>query len=645
MARHNDKSRQSKQSSSSSSTTETEVFIKKVHHKKKHSPKSSATEIECYSNNTKDSEKSEKCKPRNKKHSSESERPKPKNKKCSSESDRSDRSEKCKPKKKYSSESESEEKDKCSFDEIYKYYKYRLLEDEQLMVAGSNAYVGARNTVIDTYAQQSALFFDVTAIKYNVDIVDNNKYVFYVRESGTYQLFFSINTDQAGQFSVFVNGVSQNLTRSGNNAGAGQLLITVLLKLQKNDNVVIRNDESSTSTITAKLFIGGSVSGNNATFCLYKIGPAEYPVLDNKWDDNCLSRRKKYLFKKIVEKMILDKELMIKGFNIHGSFYNKTSQDVPVESDVVWENYQNVNGLSWDVSKPTEIVVSEDGVYKIFALLHVNKAAQFTFVVNGVLREETTQGVNKGSAILSLRGMFPLKANDVITLKNHTSASSITLTTNAGGSEASVSAMCEVMKISQLCKPINESCKLNNYHKKSFEKFRAYVLHQKCLSVVGSSANALYLTDTAQYSNLEEALTLQTNALQNNIAHIQGTPSCKILQDGIYELGAELLFDQPAQLTIYVNNVPEASTISGRDGGAGKLLVRQLLKLMKNDVLTIVNHTSTAINISTSANSGGNLVGSNIIFSLIRLSAIDDCDKNYCYGDNKKEKKEKKEKK
>ena len=657
------RSRQPK-SSSSSSSSETEIFVKKVHNKKKSSHKSSPSEIEYYSNDKKSSHKSEKCKPKHNKHSSESEKCKPKHKKHSSESEKSERckpkhkkhsseseseTERCKPKRKHhSSESDSDSDEKCSFDDIYKYYKYKLLSDDSLLAGGSNAYLSSANTTIDVIPQGYPIPENSLGLMLNVEQPPHDNAIFFVRESGTYLFFYVLNSDQSAQIALYVNGLVRPLTRSGNNSGAGQLLVSGLIKLNKDDSIIVRNDNSTVSAVTSKLYNGGLNIGNDSTFSLIKIAPYNAPEFNSKWDVNCLSRRNKYLFKKLADKMVLDKELMVKGFNVHGCFYSKIMQTINVESDVVWDNAQNVNGVLFNPSgsDPTQIQILEEGVYRFFCELHVEKPSQIAFVLNGVPIQSSVQGTNKGASLLTARLLLKCNAGDIISVRNHTSAQPILLTTNAGGGLAANSAILTFFKIAPLVAPVINKCKLSDYHKKCFSKFREYLLNSDCYNVQGSSSYWLSTNATSQVLAEKDTLAWNTINVQENVSHVQGKDTFVIKQDGIYDIYCDVLFDQAAQITMFVNGIPDVSTISGRDSGGGKVLLRQMVKLMKGDVLTFVNYSSTAVQLTSSINAGGTGIGQNAFAYALRLSAIDDeCHKSWCASDNKKEKKEKKEEK
>ena len=597
MSRRDHRRSKSVSSSSSSSTEEVFIDIKRRVYKKQDSDSSSSSEIECYSN-----DKSKKKKQHKSKKDS-----------CSSESD-----EKCKKKKDCKSDSDSE---KCTFEEVYKYYKYRLLTDDKLMAGGSTAYTFAYDNENEIIPRNFQDEFENIAISYNIDLPYAGAPQ-YVRESGVYILFFIIASEEAAQFAVFVNGEGQQLTRIGNNSGAGQLVLRTMLRLNKDDAVVIRNSESSSMAVESNTYLGGLQPGNTCSFLMMKIAP--YDVCDHcDWDDNCLSKKKKHLFKKLLDKMLCDKELMLKGFNVHGTFYSKNAQSVLTEDDIVWDSLQNVNGLLWDPVNPKQVKVLEDGVYKLFALATTVTPTQISLTVNGVPIEYTTQGTNKGAGQVTLRTLLPLNKNDIVTVRNHTSANGkIDLGEFSGGTQKSVSAIITIFKIAPLCKPqLVDNCKLNKYYKKTYNLFREYLLNNKCLQVEGSSSLFSLVSDSHQKITNGVSVDWTTNQLLRNVHHTQGKPEIVIEQDGIYDIFFDILTNEPSQLTLFINGVADLSTTFGRESGGARCLMRQFIKLNKCDVLTVRNYESHSTTLTTSINAGGQLVGQSALFMAFRLSA------------------------
>ncbi len=325
-----------------------------------------------------------------------------------------------------------------------------------------------------------------------------------------------------------------------------------------------------------------------------------------------------------MEKMLLDTDLMLKGFNIHGSFFNKLTQTVATEGNVVFNELNNVNGLTWDALNPDQVVVSEDGIYKIFFICTTGTQAQVAITINGTPLAYTIQGTNKGAGQLSTRTLVELKKGDIITIKNHTSANgSIILTEHAGGSAQSLSALLTVFKIAPINKAVTNPIEcINKHHERCYLKFREYLLHKECLQIAGSSAYFATTSDTRQTLTVGQSMFWMNNVLMNNVNHIQGVREFTIKEDGVYDLFADVSFNEPSQLTLFVNGSPDLNTVSGRDSGAARLLVRQFITLHKGDVITINSYTPSAVSLNTMVNAGGNLLGQNAVFMAFKLSPI-----------------------
>ena len=552
------------------------------------------------------------------------------NKKSESEKDsdsetKHNSEDKCKNK---SSDSDSDhDKKKFCFDEIYNYYKYKLISDDSLMVSGSNSYIYSYNNVEQIIPKSYPVNYPNNGYNYNINHVNYNS-PFAVRESGIFIVFFIAHVEQSSQFTLFVNGLPQELTTNGNNAGAGQLVLRAMLKLNKDDTIIIRNYLSSSSSLFASNNAGGLQAGNNLTFLLMKISPLpneEYNKITCSWNNSCLSRKKLHLYKKILEKMLCDKELMLKGFNVHGTFFSQNSQTILTEANVLWDKNLNVAGLKWSVSNPEQIQILEDGVYKVFFVVTTNTAGQFSICVNNIPYEPSTQGSDKGAGQISTRTILELKKGDYITIKNHTSTNTQIITsTYAGGNQQNLSVLCTVFKIAPLCKPCMPPCKLNDHYKKCYEKFRNFLLTNKCLQIAGSPAYLSSITSHSQTISVSNSFSFEINSIQKDIIHTQATSEFIIEKDGIYDIFADIITQQPCQITLFINGNPDLNTVSGKDSGASRTIMRQFLKLYKGDCITVRNYDSHSGDISTSVNNGGELVGHPALFMLFKLANIDD---------------------
>jgi hypothetical protein len=89
---------------------------------------------------------------------------------------------------------------------------------------------------------------------------------------------------------------------------------------------------------------------------------------------------------------------------------------------------------------------------------------------------------------------------------------------------------------------------------------------------------------------------------------------------------------------LFVNGNPDLSTVSGRESGAARTIMRQFIKLNKDDVVEVRNYQSHTGTINNSVNPGGSYVGNNKQFMLFLLTpTCDEYDKKECVKEPKKE--------
>jgi len=511
--------------------------------------------------------------------------------------------------------------------DIYTYFKNRLLEDKELMVAGSSSYLNCINDLSQTISNNHALDYSTVVKQYNIETEVVNT-VFFVREDGYFILFAIAQVDNSCQFTIFINGVVVPSTCIGTNSGAGQVVSRHLLKLNKDDNVTIRNYISSASSLKSNLYSGGSNPGNDLTLLLMKIAPTHQPhhMYEHECHEymKCLSHQKKKLFHCLTDKLKDDTELMVRGFNVTGTFYSSASQQVVTEGGVAYNAFSNVNGMVWNPSStdPTQIQVFEDGVYKVFFLINTNTPGQFSIAVNGIPVETSTQGSSKGAGQISIRSLLDLNKNDIIQVLNHTSQNgSIAVSTNCGGLENNINVVLTIFKIAPLVKPSIKpvDCKLAKRFECYYEKFKKYLLCKNCLQIDGSGAFVSLVSSVIQPVSVNDSFIWDTNVHLKEFKHTQGKTEIWVERDGLYDLFVDIATDEPLQYALFVNGVVDPSVIFGRDSGANRCLMRQFVKLNKGDRLEIRNYTSGAGTIHTVANAGGEYIGNNSLFMAFML--------------------------
>ena len=530
-------------------------------------------------------------------------------------------------KNKHRSRSCDEDDVDCKYDmcEVYQYFKNKLVSDENLMVAGSDSYLFVTNNTHLSIPQSSPLTFNHLVLSKNVDYpVLNNP--FFVRTSGHYILFVSITTDSSSEFVICVNDIVQPYTSVGSNSGAGLIVLRYLLQLNKDDNLIIRNYMSTSLIVNANIYAGGSQNGNNVQMSLLKIGNLnEYCFKNNKEVPHKIHK----VFKKITHKLKNDNELMVKGFNVAGDFYNKTTQVVPLNGNVIFDMFDVVTGLSWNASNPDQVKVLQDGIYSLYGILNTNTAAQFTFSINNVPDNNSIQGVSKGAGQLTLKGLYLLKKNDVVTITNYTSAvGDVTISSFNGGTLANNCVLLNVFKISNINNPtvLPVNCKLEKHYERYYEDYVRYLMCHKCFQIRGSQNNVSLTGTTLQTLTVNQEFLWPTTNYIHDVVHIPGTTTVKVIKSGLYDIFVDIMCNEPSQYALFVNGVPNVSSIFGRDSGASRCLLRKKLLLNENDVITVVNYLSSAVSLTTAINPGGATISMNVQFLLFMLYPLDECD-------------------
>jgi len=518
---------------------------------------------------------------------------------------------------------------KYTFTELYDFYKYQLLTDSKLMVAGTDAFAVATNIFSETIAEEHPINLETN---FNLCNIDHFNYgaPFHVRKAGTYALFFVITSDNAAQVAVYINGIAQPLSRVGNNSGSGQLRIQMLLDLQVNDGIVVRNSNSSASAIDSNISDGGLENGNPSTILIFRIGINKKDILP----ESCLEleRCQVKLFKKIKKQMLTDQTLMLQGYNIHGSFFTYLDQTIPVNGDIQWDNYTQVTGLTWDPLFPERVLVQETGTYKCLYILNTVRAAQMTLCINGIPELSTTQGVNKGASQVSGRTILALKAGDYITVRNYVSAvGDVNLIENSGGSLPAIAAVLIVFKVAPFVNtpiPIKPTLCLDE---EKYLEFRSYLLKHKELTIQGLTNYINLSSDTLLKIPLNAPIDFSILGVKNGITFIPGYTGITIESSGVYLALFDIATAQPIQITMFVNNIPDLLTTSGRDSGGSRLTLAQLVNLKQGDIVDFRNYQSpTALDVSI--NAGGKLVGNNRKVTLVLLAPEDvNCKHRHMY--------------
>jgi hypothetical protein len=116
-----------------------------------------------------------------------------------------------------------------------------------------------------------------------------------------------------------------------------------------------------------------------------------------------------------------------------------TAETVAVDADVPLDSNGALSGFSHTLGG-TGITVAATGEYRIDFSASGTQVSQFAITVNNVVVPSTLYGSGAGTQQNNGDAILALAAGDVLTLRNHSSASAVTLATVIGGTQANVNA-------------------------------------------------------------------------------------------------------------------------------------------------------------------------------------------------------------
>jgi len=360
---------------------------------------------------------------------------------------------------------------------LFKEVVEKMRCDPCMMIEGSTCHGMFTRTSIQTLNIDDSVLFETSSNVSKIDFKGPSGDMT-VREDGVYIMEFDVVSSKASQFSVFVNGVSNDTTTSGINAGANRLLLRQTLSLKSGDVVSVRNHISAIGTITISQNPGGITSGgspslgSNAIFVIYKVSPlakdcfcceeqkCEEKLLDfggswNKYDFNLSeqsvvnkwSKEETCLYEEFKWFLLNQDCLSPIGSDSYAVTFCMDAQDVAPETPIRFD----FNGylLNTDhVPSTSCIKVKKSGIYSLISNSTSDQPSQVSVFVNGTLVSPNTSGTDSGAGEVSLLSLICLKCGDVVTIVNHVSAfPNILLSQNPGGTEVGVNCKLLLYKI------------------------------------------------------------------------------------------------------------------------------------------------------------------------------------------------------
>jgi hypothetical protein len=152
-----------------------------------------------------------------------------------------------------------------------------------------------------------------------------------------------------------------------------------------------------------------------------------------------------------------------------------------------------------------------------------------------------------------------------------------------------------------------------------YPKLKNWLLCDRDLQVAGSSALINLTDNTSQVVAQNQPFYLSNTDLKREIEFRQGSYRVEIEQSGVYDLFATVATNEPVQVTIFVNGCGVSTTNFGRDSGASRCFVRQLIALKRGDHVSMNNYISASATVTTVDSGNGNYVNNSLGFCLFKL--------------------------
>jgi hypothetical protein len=127
--------------------------------------------------------------------------------------------------------------------------------------------------------------------------------------------------------------------------------------------------------------------------------------------------------------------------------FNDSAQTVPLETDITF----NKNGLlSPGITHALDgagVEFTTPGIYEVTFSVSGVEPSQMTLFLNGSPVTSSVYGSGAGTQQNTGQVLIQVASGDVLTLRNHTSASAVTLQTLAGGTQTNVNASLVIEKV------------------------------------------------------------------------------------------------------------------------------------------------------------------------------------------------------
>ncbi|WP_142350400.1 collagen-like protein, partial [Bacillus sp. AFS029533] len=135
------------------------------------------------------------------------------------------------------------------------------------------------------------------------------------------------------------------------------------------------------------------------------------------------------------------------GLSEFAYIFNLTPQTVAVEADVIFDSNGIMTSGITHTPSTSQIAIITPGIYEVTFSVSGTESNQFALFVNGLPVAGTIYGSGAGTQQNNGQAIIAFAAADVLTLRNHSSASAVGLATVIGGTQANVNASIVIKKL------------------------------------------------------------------------------------------------------------------------------------------------------------------------------------------------------
>jgi len=171
-----------------------------------------------------------------------------------------------------SSDSDSDRDCKAARGKCYRQLKHKLIKDCELMIKGSDAFAYISNSVDQFVAIGAPVQWSVCINNYNINLTPDKASIQVCRD-GVYTFTVDVITNQASQFSMFVNNLLVDTATTGTNSGGAEISFSFIMPLYAGDLLQLQNYKSAIGTVEIPFIVGGLEPSQNVQMVIHKIAP------------------------------------------------------------------------------------------------------------------------------------------------------------------------------------------------------------------------------------------------------------------------------------------------------------------------------------------------------------------------------------